>query len=317
MKAFLAVVLFAFANAALAQAFPTKPIRFILPYPPGGNSEALARPLAHEMQKNWGQPLIVDFRPGGGATIGADIAAKSPPDGYTIVMMLPAHAANMTLMPKVPYDLAKDFASVTLLTTAPLVPEVNAQSPIKSLQELIARARANPGKLTYASVGHGNASHLTVELFKSMTGIDLVHVPYKGSGPAIIALLAGEVDVFFDGLGSSMPQIQAGKFRALAVTTAKRNKALPDVPTVSESGVPGFDVYTWFGIFVPAATPKPIIQRLNAEFVKALRAPDVTARFEALGYDIVGSTPEQLDALVKSEIARWGKVVKEAGVKVE
>jgi len=305
------------ASEVFAQNFPVKPIRFILPYPPGGNSEVLGRPIANEMSKSLGQPVVIEYKPGAGSSIGADATAKSPPDGYTVVMLLPAHAVNATLMPNLPYDTVKDFASVTLLVTAPLVVEVNAQSPIRTLRDLINAAKASPGKLNYASVGPGNASHLAVELFKSILGIDLVHVPYKGSGPAIIALLGREVDVFFDGLGSSLPQIQAGKFRPLAVSTATRSRVLPDVPTVQEAGVPGFDVYTWFGIFAPAGTPAAVIQKLNAEFVKAMRAPEVKARFEASGYEIVGSTPAQLDALLRSEIARWGKVVKDAGVRID
>jgi tripartite-type tricarboxylate transporter receptor subunit TctC len=305
------------AGNAFAQDYPNKPIRFILCYPPGGNSDVLARPLANELTKSLGQPIVIDNKPGGGATIGADFTAKSAPDGYTIVMLLPAHAANATLMSKLPYDTIKDFASITLLTTAPLVVEVNAQSPLRTVQELISAAKANPGKLNYASVGPGNASHLAVELFKSMVGIDLIHIPYKGSGPAIVALLGREVEVFFDGLGSSLPQIQAGKFRALAVSTATRSRSLPDVPTVMEAGVPGYEVYTWFAMFAPARTPAPIIQKLNAEFVKALRVPAVKASFEASGYDIIGSTPAQLDALMRDEIVRWGKVIKDAGVTID
>jgi tripartite-type tricarboxylate transporter receptor subunit TctC len=305
------------ASEVFAQNFPVKPIRFILPYPPGGNVEVLGRPIANEMSKSLGQPVVIDYKPGGGSSIGADATAKSPPDGYTVVMLLPAHAVNATLMPNLPYDTVKDFASVTLLVTAPLVVEVNAQSPIRTLRDLINAAKASPGKLNYASTGPGNASHLAVELFKSILGIDLVHVPYKGSGPAIIALLGREVDVFFDGLGSSLPQIQAGKFRPLAVSTATRSRILPDVPTVQEAGVPGFDVYTWFGIFAPAGTPAAVIQKLNAEFVKAMRVPEVKARFEAFGYEIVGSTPAQLDALLRSEIARWGKVAKDASARID
>ncbi len=317
LKMLCVIAVAVLASEVFAQNFPVKPIRFILPYPPGGNSEVLGRPIANEMSKSLGQPVVIEYKPGAGSSIGADATAKSPPDGYTVVMLLPAHAVNATLMPNLPYDTVKDFASVTLLVTAPLVVEVNAQSPIRTLRDLINAAKASPGKLNYASVGPGNASHLAVELFKSILGIDLVHVPYKGSGPAIIALLGREVDVFFDGLGSSLPQIQAGKFRPLAVSTATRSRVLPDVPTVQEAGVPGFDVYTWFGIFAPAGTPAAVIQKLNAEFVKAMRAPEVKARFEASGYEIVGSTPAQLDALLRSEIARWGKVVKDAGVRID
>jgi len=305
------------ALPAIAQDYPTKPIRFIQPYPPGGSSEILARPIAYEMTKNLGQSVVIEFKPGGGTTIAADYIAKSAPDGYNIIMLLTAHAINATLVPKLPYDTVKDFASVTMAATLPLVVVVNAQSNIKTLQDLIAAARANPGKLNYASAGPGNTSHLAVELFKSTVGVDMVHVPYKGSGPAIIGLLGREVDLIFDSLSSSLPQIQSGKFRALAVSTSIRSKLLPDVPTVQEAGVPGYDVSVWYGVFVAAKTPAAIVQKLNAAFIKAMNAPEAKARIEASGYQIVGSTPAQLDAHVKSEIARWGKVIKDTGTKLE
>ncbi len=305
------------ALPALAQDYPTKPIRFIQPYPPGGSSEILARPIAYEMTKNLGQSVVIEFKPGGGTTIAADYIAKSAPDGYNIIMLLTAHAINATLVPKLPYDTVKDFASVTLAATLPLVVVVNAQSNIKTLKDLIAAARANPGKLNYASAGAGNTSHLAVELFKSTVGVDIVHVPYKGSGPAIIGLLGREVDLIFDSLSSSLPQIQAGKFRALAVSTSIRSKLLPDVPTVQEAGVPGYDVSVWYGVFVAAATPAAIVQKLNAAFIKAMNAPEAKARIEATGYQIVGSTPAKLDAHVKSEIARWAKVIRDTGTKIE
>ena len=298
---------------AVAQAYPSKPIRFIMPYPPGGSSEILARPIAHELTKSLGQSVFVDFKPGGGSTIGADTVAKSPPDGHTVVMMLTAHAINASLMPKLPYDTVRDFASVTLAATLPLVVVVPAQSPFRTIGDLIAFAKANPGKLNFASAGPGNTSHLSVEYFKSVVGLDMTHVPYKGSGPAIIGLLGREVDFMFDSLSSSLPQIQAGKFRAIAMSTLKRSRILPDVPTIHESGVRGFDVSVWYAILAAAGTPAPIVQRLNAEFNKAMRAPEAREKIEAAGYDIVGSTPEQLDAFIKAEIVRWAKVVKDSG----
>ncbi|MBK8766748.1 MAG: tripartite tricarboxylate transporter substrate binding protein [Burkholderiaceae bacterium] len=301
---------------AVAQAYPSKPIRFIMPYPPGGSSEILARPIAHELTKSLGQSVFVDFKPGGGSTIGADTVAKSPPDGHTVVMMLTAHAINASLMPKLPYDTVKDFASVTLAATLPLVVVVPAQSPFRTIGDLIAFAKANPGKLNFASAGPGNTSHLSVEYFKSVVGLDMTHVPYKGSGPAIIGLLGREVDFMFDSLSSSLPQIQAGKFRAIAMSTLKRSRILPDVPTIHESGVRGFDVSVWYAILAAAGTPAPIVQRLNAEFNKAMRAPDAREKIEAAGYDIVGSTPEQLDAFIKAEIVRWAKVVKDSGATI-
>jgi tripartite-type tricarboxylate transporter receptor subunit TctC len=302
---------------AQAQAFPSKPIRFIMPYPPGGSSEILARPIAQEMTKNLGQSVVIDYKPGGGTTIGADFVAKSAPDGYTLIMLLNAHAINASLMPKLPYDTIKDFASITLAATQPLVVEVPAASPVKSLQELIAADKANPGKLNYGSAGPGNTSHLAVEYFNAVVGTKFTHVPYKGSGPMVIALLGGEVNLAFDSLSSSLAQIQAGKFRALAVSTLQRSHVLPQVPTIAESGIAGFDVSVWYGIFAAAGTPAPIVQRLNTEFIKAMNGPAAKKAIEDAGYTIVGSTPAQLDAHVKAEVARWTKVVKDSGAKVE
>jgi tripartite-type tricarboxylate transporter receptor subunit TctC len=314
----LLLALFAlFASVAFGQSFPTKPIRLIIPYPPGGGSDSVMRPVADEMSRGLGQPVILEYKPGAGATLGANYVAKSAPDGYTLVNLQPAHAINATLMPTVPYDTLRDFAGISLLVRAPQIIEVSAESPIKSLKELIRDAKANPGKLNYASSGTGNASHLAIELLDSEAGIKLVHVPYKGSAPAKTALLAHDVDFLCDGMSSSMPQIQAGKFRALAVTTSTRSPQLPDVPTVSEAGVAGFDVPTWFGIFAPSGTPKPIVQRLNAEMVKALRSPKVKAQLEALGFDIVGSSPEDQDKVLRTEVARWAKLVKDAGIHIE
>lgn len=301
------------APGTYAQNFPSKPIRLVMPYPPGGSSDILARPIANEMSKSLGQPVLIEYKPGAGSTIGADFIAKSAPDGYNMVMLLTAHAINATLVPKLPYDTVKDFTSITLAATLPLVVVVNAQSNIHSIQDLIAAAKANPGKLNYGSAGPGNTSHLAVEYFKSVVGIDIVHVPYKGSGPAVAGLLGREVDLMFDSLSSSLAQIQAGKFRAIGVSTAKRSLVLPQVPTIAESGVPGFDISAWYGIFAAANTPAPIVQKLNAEFIKAMAQPDAKQRIEGYGYQIVGSTPAQLDAHVKSEIARWGKVVKDSG----
>ncbi len=301
---------------ASAQAFPSKPIRFVMPYPPGGSSEILARPIAQEMTKQLGTSVIIDFKPGGGTTIGADMIAKSAPDGYNIVMMLSAHAINATLMPKLPYDTVRDFAPITIAATLPLVVVVPAQSTVRSMADLLARARANPGKLTFASAGPGNTSHLSVEYLKSMLGLDMIHVPYKGSGPAIIGLLGGEVDFMFDSLSSSLPQIKGGKFRAIAMASAQRSRILPDVPTVAESGVPGFDVSVWYSVLAAAGTPAPIINKLHAEIVRAMRSPETKEKIEAAGYDIVGSSPEQAGEFIKAEIVRWSKVVKDSGATI-
>ena len=303
-------------TASAPAAYPTKPIRFVMPYAPGGSSEILARPIAVELSKNLGQQVIVDFKPGGGTTIGADFVAKSQPDGYNIVMMLSAHAINATLMPKLPYDTVKDFAPITIAATLPLVVVVPANSPIKTFQELIAAARAKPGKLTFASAGPGNTSHLSVEYLKSLLKLDMIHVPYKGSGPAIIGLLGNEVDFMFDSLSSSLPQIKAGKFRAIAMASKDRSRVLPDVPTVAEQGMPGFDVSVWYSVLAPASTPPALVQKLNAEINRAMRAPEAKEKIEGYGYDIWGSTPAEADAFIRSEIVRWGKVVKDSGATV-
>jgi tripartite-type tricarboxylate transporter receptor subunit TctC len=317
LRALFSAAALLLATSADAQQFPSRPIRFVMAYPPGGSSDVLARPIANEMTKGLGQPVLLEYKPGAGSTIGADFTAKSPPDGHTIVLLLTAHAVNATLMPKLPYDTLKDFAPITLAAVAPLVVEVNAQSPIRTLRELTDAAKAGKGKLNYASAGSGNTSHLAVELFKMTVGVDMTHVPYKGSGPAITAILAREVDLMFDSIGSSLPQIQAGKFRAIAVTSATRAAVLPNVPTVQESGVPDFDVSVWYGVFAAAGTPQPIVQKLNAEIIRAMNVPEVKERIEASGYQVVGSTPAALDAHVKSEITRWARVIKTAGVTVE
>ena len=317
LRALFSAAALLLVTSAAAQQFPSRPIRFVMAYPPGGSSDVLARPIANEMTKGLGQPVLLEYKPGAGSTIGADFTAKSPPDGHTIVLLLTAHAVNATLMPKLPYDTLKDFAPITLAAVAPLVVEVNAQSPIRTLRDLIDAAKAGKGKLNYASAGSGNTSHLAVELFKMTVGVDMTHVPYKGSGPAITAILAREVDLMFDSIGSSLPQIQAGKFRAIAVTSATRAAVLPNVPTVQESGVPDFDVSVWYGVFAAAGTPQPIVQKLNAEIVRAMNVPEVKERIEASGYQVVGSTPAALDAHLKSEITRWARVVKTAGVTVE
>ena len=312
LKPLLACMAF-FIGSAEAQ-YPNRPIKFVMAYPPAGSSDVLARPIANEMTKGLGQPVLLEYKPGAGSTIAADFTAKSPPDGYTIVLLLTAHAVNATLMPKLPYDTLRDFAPITLAAVAPLVVEVNAQSPITTLRELIDAAKTSKNKLNYASAGPGNTSHLAVELFKMTVGVDMTHVPYKGSGPAITAILGREVDLMFDAIGSSLPQIQAGRFRAIAVTSAARAAVLPNVPTVQEAGVPGFDVSVWYGVFAAAGTPQPIVQKLNAEFVRSMNVPEVKKLIESSGYQVVGSTPAELDAHVRAEIPRWARVVKAAGV---
>ncbi len=309
----LAATIF-FMPCALAQTWPAKPIRFIMAYPPGGSSDILARPIANELTRTFGQPVLFDYKPGAGSSIGADAIAKSAPDGYTIGMLLSAHAVNASLMSKLPYDTVKDFTSITLAATLPLVVVVNTQAQIQTLQDLISAAKANPGKLNYGSPGP--SIFLAVELFKAAAGIDVTHVPYKGSGPVVAALLGREVDIVFDSISSSLAQIQGGKFRALAVTTAKRSHVVPQVPTIQEAALPGFDASLWYAIFAPAGTPSAIVQRLNAEVVKAMAQPKSKEAIEGFGYQIVGSTPEHMDAYLKSEVERWAKVVKDSGAKI-
>ena len=306
-----------FAQGALAQNFPAKPIRLVMPYSPGGSSDILARPIANEMSKSLGQQVLIEYKPGAGSTIGADYIAKSAPDGYTLVMLLTAHAINATLVPKLPYDTVKDFSSITLAATLPLVVVVNAQSNIHTMQDLIAAAKANPGKLNYGSAGAGNTSHLAVEYFKSVVGIDLTHVPYKGSGPAVAGLLGREVDLMFDSLSSSLAQIQGGKFRAIGVSTAKRSHVLPQVPTFTEAGLPGYNVTSWYGVVVPAGTPKEIIDKLAAETAKMLALPDFKEKLESQGFEAFPSTPDELAALMKADFAKYAKIIKTANIKIE
>jgi tripartite-type tricarboxylate transporter receptor subunit TctC len=314
-RLFWLVLVATLAFPAFAQSWPTKPVRFIMAYPPGGSSDILARPIANELSKSLGQQVVIEYKPGAGSSIGADAIAKSAPDGYTMGMLLTAHAVNASLIPKLPYDSVKDFASITLAATLPLVITVNAQSPMQTLQDLINTAKASPGKLNYGSPGP--SIFLSVEHFKTAVGVNFTHVPYKGSGPVVAALLGREVDLVFDSISSSLAQIQAGKFRALAVTTSKRSHVLPQVPTVQESGVPGYDNSLWYGIFAAAGTPPAIVRRLNAEIVKAMAQPKSKESIEGYGYQIVGSTPEHMDALLRTEVVRWAKVVKDSGIKVD
>ena len=303
---------------AAAQAYPAKPIRLVVPFPPGGPLDVIARTIGQKATEDWGQPVIVDNRPGAGGDIGADIVAKSAPDGYTIVMgALSTHAVNVTLYGNLPYDPIKDFAPIGLVAITPNVLVLNPNVPATSVQELIRYAKANPGKLSFGSGSNGSAGHLAGELFKVDAGVDMVHVPYKGGAPAMQDLLAGQIQLMFDNLANSMPQVKAGKLKALAVTTAKRSSLVPDLPTLTEAGVPNFDIYTWFGLLAPAGTPKDIIAKWNAELVKILGTPEVKERLLAQGAEPAPGTPEQFAALIKSEIPKYAKIVKDSGAKVD
>jgi tripartite-type tricarboxylate transporter receptor subunit TctC len=297
---------------ALAEEWPSKPIRWVVPFPPGGGVDATARALGEKAGKVLGQPFIIDNRPGAGGNIGASLVAKAPADGYTLMITSIGMVANKSLYRKLDYDPAKDFAPVSLLVVVPNVLVTNSTQPnIKSVGDVIASAKAQPGKLTYASAGSGSSIHLAGAMFMSQAKIEMLHVPYKGSGPAVTDLIGGQVNYMFDSITSAKPHIDSGKLRALAVTTAKRSPALPDVPTVAESGLPGYEVSPWFAVFVPAGTPKSIINKLNSVLTDAMKDPDVQKTLQTIGAERVGSTPEALEAHLKTERSRWEKLIAE------
>jgi tripartite-type tricarboxylate transporter receptor subunit TctC len=305
-------------NEAHAQHYPTRPIRLICPFPPGGTTDVVARIVAQGLTEAWGQQIIVDNRPGAGALIGTEMAAKSPPDGYTVLLgSITTHAVNPALHKNLNFDVIKDFAPVTLVVSSPQLLAVHPSLAAKSVKDLIALAKAKPGSLNYASAGAGSSPHLTFELFKSATGIDIRHVPYKGTGPAITELVGGQVQAMITGVVALMPHVKSGKLRGLAVTSKSRVSALPELPTIMESGVPNFDVSSWFGVFLPAGTPKAIVTKMNGQIRKIVEMRDVQKRLVDLGADPETSTPEQFAAYVKSEKARWGKVVQDTGARVD
>jgi tripartite-type tricarboxylate transporter receptor subunit TctC len=306
------------APGAFAQAYPSKPIRFVVPYPAGGPLDTVARLLGAKIAESMKQPVVVDNKPGAGGNIGADSVAKSAPDGYTILMgAVATHAINPSLYASMPYDAARDFLPVTQVASTPNVLVVNPSIPASTVAEFIAYAKANPGKLNFGSGSTGSAGHLAGELFDTMAGVKMVHVPYKGAGPAMQDLIGGQIQLMFDNLASSLGQIKAGRVKALAVTTAKRTSLAPDLPTISESGLPGFDVSTWFGIFVPAKTPQPIVDRLHAEFTRALAMPDVREKMLQLGAEPVGNRPQEFAAYIRSEADKYAKLVKASGAKAD
>ncbi len=304
------------AGIAAAQGFPQRSIRFVVPFPPGGATDALARILGEKMTDVWAQPVVIDNRAGAGGNIAAEIVAKSPPDGYTIIIVGLSHAANLSLYHKLAYHPVRDFAPVTQAVAMHMFLTVHPSLPVRSVKELIALAKARPGALNYASGGSGSTPHMAMELFKSYTKIDVVHVPYKGT-QSVIGLMRGEAALLFENLISVGAHVQSGKLRVLAVGASKRSSALPEVPTVAEAGVPGYEMAAWFGVLAPAGTPRPVIGALHREMANALKLPDVKERFNRLGAEPVGHTPEEFDGLIKSEIAKWAKVVKEAGLKVD
>ena len=315
----LLAALCAITAPAFAQdKWPSKPIKYIVPFPPGGTTDTLARVIAQKLSVSLGQQVLVDNKPGAGGNIGSDFVAKSAPDGYTILGgTISSHSINPSMYSKMPYDAVKDFIPVTLIGTNANALIVHPSNPAKNLAEFIAASKAKPGTVNFASAGAGTSQHLSGELFKNMAGIDMVHVPYKGSAPAIQDVMGGQVTMMFDTMIVAGPQIKAGTVKALGVTSSTRVKGYETIPTLNEAGVPGYEVVSWQGIFAPAGTPKEIVQRLNTELVKILRLPDVRERFEGLGLDIVGNTPEEFAAFQKSEITKWAKVVKGANIKAD
>ncbi len=307
------------ARAAEAPAtFPTKPIRLIVPFPPGGSTDILARAIGQKLTEAWGQSVVIDNRPGAGGIIGMETAAKAAPDGYTLVMgHVGTLAANPALYKSLPYDPVKDFAPVTLIAMVPNVLVVGPAVPSKNVAELVALAKSKPGKLDYGSGGNGSAAHLATEYFKLKAGIDVQHVPYKGTAPALADLLGGQIAFIITGLPPVLPHVKAGKLRILGVASAQRLKQFPDIPTIAESGVPGYEATQWYGILAPAATPKDLVAKLNRDVVHALKEPSVAEKLAAEGADPVGDTPEQFGAFIRSEIDLWGKVIRATGAKVE
>ena len=303
---------------AQAPAYPTKPVKLVVPFPPGGSLDLAGRLIAQKLTEMWGQSVVVENKPGAGGNIGADYVAKSPPDGYTILLgALSTHAVNPSLYKTMPYDAARDFAPITLIAITPNVLVVNASLPVNSAKEFIAYAKANPGKLAFGSGSNGSAGHLAGELFKVETGSDAIHVPFKGGAPATQALMAGDTQFMFDNLANAMAQVKAGRIKALAVTTAQRSSLVPDLPTMSEAGLPGFDISTWYGLFAPAGTPPAIVAKWNADVTKILSSPDVKAKLVADGADPSPDTPEQFREFIARELAKYARIVKASGAKVD
>ena len=311
-----AAVLIAQASIPREQ-YPHRPIRMIVPFAPGGGADITGRAIAQKLAEGLGQQVVVDNRPGAAGNIGTELAARSAPDGYTLLLIGPNHTTNVSLFAKLNYDPVRDFEPISLVTSAPYVLLVHPSLPARNVKELIALARAKPGQLTYGSSGNGTAGHLAMELVKTQAKIDMVHVPYKGSQPLLTDLIGGQIVTGFGDALSSTPQVQAGRLRALAVSGARRARTLPDVPTVAEAALPGFDVTVWQGILAPAGTPREIVARLHSEIVNALQKPEVQSRMAALGVDIIGNSPQEFAAFIKRDIAKWAVVIKASGARID
>ena len=313
----LTVALACTAGSAFAQNYPTKALRLVVPFLAGGSTDIVGRTVAQKLSEMWGQPVVVDNRPGGGTTIGTDAVAKSAPDGYTLLVTPAPFTINPSLLNKLPYDALNDFAPITLINTTPLVMVVHPGVPAKTVKELIALAKAKPGKLNFGSSGTGGSNHLAGELFDAMAGVKMVHIPYKGNAGALTDIVGGHLDVVYNGVTSAISLIRGGKLRVLAVTSLKRTAALPDVPTLDELGLKGFEAVAWNGLTAPAKTPREVIMKINTDVIRIINSPELKERLKAEGSDPVGSSPEQFAAFLRNEITKWAKVIKIEGVKPE
>ena len=306
------------AASVLAQEFPDKPVRIVVPYPPGGFNDTLARVVGDRLSKIWNQAVVVDNRPGGNTTLGNNLVAKAPPDGHTVLITpLPFSALPGLYGAQLPYDALKDFSPLVLAANTQNVLTVRNDLPVNNVKELIDYARKNPGKLNYGSTGSGSSNHLSMELFMRMTDTKMTHIPYKGSAPATLAMLSGEIDALFDNLPNVLPQLKAGKMKAIAVTGTQRSALFPLIPTVAESGVPGYEVNVWFGMQLPAGTPKPLVERMNRDIVRVLKEPEVIKKFRDQGVEVIASTPAAFSQLLQSEVVKWTQVIRDANIKVE
>jgi tripartite-type tricarboxylate transporter receptor subunit TctC len=313
----IAIICSALTAAAHAQDYPNRPMRMVIPNPPGGTLDIVARIVGPKMNELSGQPLIIDNRPGADTNIGTELVARAPADGYTMLLQTVPFVVNPSLLKKLPFDVVKDFAPVSLMVSVPFVLVVNNAVQAKSVKDLIALAKAQPGKLSYSSAGNGSNLHVAAELFNNLAGTRMLHVQYKGGGPALVAVLGGEVNLSYLSVAAAAPHIKAGRLRALGATSVKRASVLPELPTIAESGVPGYEFTTWVGAVVPSATPAATVKALNALIVKAVRSPDLAARFAEQGADIIGSTPEDFATHIRTELKRWAKVIKESGIKAD
>jgi tripartite-type tricarboxylate transporter receptor subunit TctC len=315
--AILAAVALVSSSVAQAQTYPARTVRLVVPYVPGGGVDFVGRTLAQKLTELWGQTVIVDNRPGAGTNIGSELVARSAPDGYTLLVGGVPNSVNVSLYKKLSYDVLKDFAPVSRVSTAPNILVVHPSVPVKNVKELIALAKSRPGQLTYASAGVGSSNHLSGELFRTMAGVDLLHVPYKGGGAAVTDLIGGQVSMYFGTTPSTAPHVHSGRLKALGLTAAKRSPILPQLPTIAESGLPGYEQSAWHGIFAPAGTPPAVIEKLHADVIRALRSPDIVQRLASQGVDSIGSSPSELAAFLRQDIAKYAKLVKAANITID